>query len=171
MAGQGAHILLCCPLRGGQANDPKRALWFSHGSERLPSVGDAVTPEREKEIRTAHEEMPSPLSTELFAEIDDLREALVRHRDALSDYERTRHNLSLVDTALAVSREINRVLNSNCDKLSQERDQLRARLEAVMPWVGCCPFDPAKIQEMSLLRELAEDSLVEIPPRTARRDP
>ena len=44
MAGQGAHILLCCPLRGGQANDPKRALWFSHGSERLPSVGDAVTP-------------------------------------------------------------------------------------------------------------------------------
>ena len=133
--------------------------------------GDTVTPEREKELRTAHEEMPSPLSTELFAEIGDLREALVRHRDALSDYERTRHKLSLADTALAVSREINRVVNSNCDKLSQERDRLRARLEAVMPWVGCCPFDPAKIQEMSLLRELAEDSLVEIPPRTARRDP
>lgn len=48
--------------------------------------------------------------------------------------------------------------------LRAERRQLRARLVECRPWVGVCPFDPAKINEVGLVRDLADDTLEEVKP-------
>jgi hypothetical protein len=47
--------------------------------------------------------------------------------------------------------------------LRAERQMFRARLAEIVPWVGACPFDPAKIREMVLARDLASDALAGIP--------
>lgn len=45
-----------------------------------------------------------------------------------------------------------------------ERRQLRARLVECRPWVGVCPLESVKIQEVCLVRDLADDTLAEIKP-------
>jgi hypothetical protein len=49
------------------------------------------------------------------------------------------------------------------DRLRAERRQLRRRLVECRPWVGVCPLEPAKINEMCLIRDLADDTLNEVP--------
>ena len=55
------------------------------------------------------------------------------------------------------------------DDARRERDQLLARLVAVMPWVGKCPFEPEMIAEMLSVKELAEDSIFEVGQGRKRR--
>ena len=45
-----------------------------------------------------------------------------------------------------------------------ERDELRARLVECLPWVGVRAFDPEKIPEVRLVRDLADDTLNEVKP-------
>lgn len=47
-------------------------------------------------------------------------------------------------------------------RLEVERAQLLNRVKELLPWVGVCPLEPAKIREMYILKDLAEDSLKEI---------
>lgn len=48
------------------------------------------------------------------------------------------------------------------EKLRASAEMYRARLKAVMPWVGACPYPNTRhFTEMSLLKELAEDALKE----------
>ena len=50
------------------------------------------------------------------------------------------------------------------EKLRASAKMYRARLKAVMPWVGACPYpNTAHFTEMILVKELAEDALEEIP--------
>ena len=49
------------------------------------------------------------------------------------------------------------------DKLRAERRQLRRRLVECRPWVGVCPLEPARINEVCLVRDLADDTLKEVP--------
>jgi len=52
------------------------------------------------------------------------------------------------------------------DKARRERDLFRARLVDVMPWVGCCPYPGTQgFTEMTLVRDLAQDALDEVPRR------
>jgi chromosome segregation ATPase len=48
------------------------------------------------------------------------------------------------------------------DRLRAERRQLRRRLVECRPWVGVCPLEPAKINEVCLVRDLADDTLEEV---------
>ena len=61
-------------------------------------------------------------------------------------------------------------LKAERDDARRERDQLLARLVAVMPWVGKCPFAPETIAEMLSARELAEDSVLEVSRDRERRE-
>lgn len=56
------------------------------------------------------------------------------------------------------------LLEDERDKLRAERRQLRARLVECRPWVGVCPIEPAKIHEVCLVRDLADDTLEEVKP-------
>lgn len=49
------------------------------------------------------------------------------------------------------------------DRLRDERRQLRRRLLECRSWVGVCPLTPARINEMCLIRDLADDTLDEVP--------
>jgi chromosome segregation ATPase len=49
------------------------------------------------------------------------------------------------------------------DRLRAERRQLRRRLLECRSWVGVCPLEPARINEMCLIRDLADDTLNEVP--------
>ena len=60
-------------------------------------------------------------------------------------------------------------LKAERDDARRERDQLLARLAAVMPWVGECPFEPEMIAEMLSVKELAEDSIFEVGQDRKRR--
>lgn len=53
-------------------------------------------------------------------------------------------------------------LREEVTKLRAERRQLRARLVECLPWVGVRAFDPAKIPEVRLVRDLANDTLAEV---------
>lgn len=89
------------------------------------------------------------------------------------------------DDALAVSLELNlrleaklREVTADAMRLAEERDdliadanlllherrQLRARLVECRPWVGVRAFDPPKITEMRIVRDLADDTLHEVKP-------
>jgi predicted RNase H-like nuclease (RuvC/YqgF family) len=48
------------------------------------------------------------------------------------------------------------------DRLRAERRQLRRRLLECRSWVGVCPVTPARINEMCLIRDLADDTLNEV---------
>lgn len=48
------------------------------------------------------------------------------------------------------------------DRLRAERRQLRRRLIECRSWVGVCPVTPARINEMCLIRDLADDTLNEV---------
>jgi hypothetical protein len=60
-------------------------------------------------------------------------------------------------------------LKAERDDARRERDQLLARLVAVMPWVGKCPIAPEMIAEMLSVKELAEDSIFEVGQDRKRR--
>jgi uncharacterized coiled-coil DUF342 family protein len=53
-------------------------------------------------------------------------------------------------------------LREEVAKLRAERRQLRARLVECLPWVGVRAFDFAKISEVRLVRNLANDTLEEV---------
>lgn len=87
------------------------------------------------------------------------------------------------DDALAVSLELNlrleaklREVTADAMRLAEERDdliadanlllherrQLRARLVECVPWVGVCPTDPAKTNQMRAVRDLSLLTLKEV---------
>lgn len=53
---------------------------------------------------------------------------------------------------------------AEAERLRAERRQLRARLVECRRWVGVCPIEPAKIREVCLVRDLADDTLEEVRP-------
>lgn len=53
-------------------------------------------------------------------------------------------------------------LRTERDEARAQRDNLLARLREVLPWVGLTPFSAVHIREMSLIKDLAKDSLLEI---------
>jgi hypothetical protein len=53
-------------------------------------------------------------------------------------------------------------LIADANLLLHERRQLRARLVECRPWVGFCPLEPARINEVRLVRDLADDTLKEV---------
>lgn len=55
------------------------------------------------------------------------------------------------------------------EKLEAERDMLLARLRDVLPYVGVCPLLPQAIHEMSLLKDLAIDAVVEVEEHKQKR--
>ena len=67
--------------------------------------------------------------------------------------ERERHD--------ALRREIDEA-RAQIARLRSERRQLRRRLVECRPWVGVCPLEAAKIHEMCLVRDLADDTLQEL---------
>lgn len=54
-------------------------------------------------------------------------------------------------------------LRAEIERLRDERRQLRRRLVECRPWVGVCPLEPARINELCLVRDLADDTLNEVP--------
>ena len=55
------------------------------------------------------------------------------------------------------------MLMNEASEAKAERRQLRRRLVECRPWVGVCPLEPARINEMCLVRDLADDSLAKVP--------
>ncbi len=61
-------------------------------------------------------------------------------------------------------------LRAERDEARAQRDNLLARLSEVLPWVGLPPFSVVHFREMSLIRDLAKDSLLEITTDVNRRE-
>lgn len=53
-------------------------------------------------------------------------------------------------------------LTADANRLLHERRQLRARLVECAPWVGVCPTDLAKTNEMRAVRDLSLLTLKEV---------
>ena len=53
-------------------------------------------------------------------------------------------------------------LRAEVERLRAEVEMLRARLVECRPWVGVCPIEPARINEVCLVRDLADDTLAEV---------
>lgn len=62
------------------------------------------------------------------------------------------------------------LLRAERDEARAQRDQLLARLKDVMPWVGLLPVNPTHVYEMTLIKDLARDSVVEITSDIKRRE-
>ena len=86
-----------------------------------------MTPEREAELRRAHAEMPSPMSTELFAEIDRLRAEVASLRDD-PEFDATdgAHPAWWRGHDYVSAR-----FKEELDKARRERDNLRADFESL----------------------------------------
>lgn len=87
--------------------------------------------------------------------------------------ERYRSIIKRIDAALA--EPVSPVLGENArldamwqqlvrerDEARAERAQLRARLVECRPFVGFCPLNSEDIQQMILVRHLADDTLAEV---------
>ncbi len=90
-----------------------------------------MTPEREAELREAHRLMPSPLSTELFAEIDRLRAELGALKAADNP------EFDATDGAhpawWRAHDYVSARFKEELDKSRRERDDLKAKLDAELP--------------------------------------
>lgn len=106
------------------------------------------------------------------AEIRDLRNRVTDLRALQEESEHEMHlrirsgyDKTIADCWRAKVKEVEDQCNANAreiDRLRHERRNLRARLEECRPWVGVCPLEPAKIKEVCLVRDLADDTLKEV---------
>ena len=105
-----------------------------------------MTPEREAELREAHRLMPSPMSTELFAEIDRLRAEV----DALKAADNPEFDAT--DGAHPAwwrgHDYVSARFKEEIDKARRERDNLKADFESL-------EYDAARV--VRALDELPED--------------
>lgn len=87
------------------------------------------------------------------------RNAILRACAALLDA-----SYQIDDTAKAdIWRELASAAAAQGDRLAYERRMFRRRLVECRPWVGVCPLAADGIQEVSAVRDLADDTLTEVP--------
>ena len=104
----------------------------------------ALDAERERDVAQAATVNAALIHADLVRERDEARAQVAR---------REREHEALLETAQKALA---------CVKA--ERDELRARLVECLPWVGVRAFDPEKIPEVRLVRDLADDTLNEVKP-------
>ena len=94
---------------------------------------------------------------ELEVQVAELRELLDR---TVADAWRA-EIARVAEERDALRREIDEA-RAQIERLRDERRQLRRRLVECRPWVGVCPLEAAKIDEVCLVRDLADDTLKEL---------
>jgi hypothetical protein len=105
------------------------------------------------------------MAEDLLAALDGAREALEESEHAMHLRVRSGYDRAIADAWRKKVEEVEgerNALRSEVNKLRSERRQLRARLVECRPWVGVCPIEPAKIGEVCLVRDLADDTLAEV---------
>jgi len=144
--------------------------------------GGVMNAEREAEIREtirlmrarlAEFNVTQPATRLSLAMAEDLLAALNEAREALEEQEADMHariragyDRTVADAWRKKVEEVENERNARArevDKLRAERRQLRRRLVECRPWVGVCPLEPARINEMIACRDLAKDTLEEVP--------
>jgi len=106
------------------------------------------------------------MAEDLLAALDEAREALEEQEADMHARIRAGYDRTVADAWRRKVEEVEDQRNARArevDKLRAERRQLRRRLVECRPWVGVCPLEPARINEVGLIRDLAKDTLDEVP--------